>query len=136
MTDVVELPSLVRYVGPKDRRTGHLLPRRWAEVKGKQGRPSHCGIWTRSWRGVHLLDDPTRVRDCPDCSTAIGIDVTVVRPLDIPPRAALRRIAGVAVPSVPAVPLDPQGAHARIPPDHRIRRGPWLPSIPQPGQLD
>jgi hypothetical protein len=125
--------SHLRYVAPTDRAVGHLLPRRWVQERHRHhdARPSLCGqLWTKRWRNAELLD--RQVEDCRPCSIAAGLVVdrppVAIATVPTPRRASVH----LTSPSVRAVVLDPQGAHARLPEDHRLVRGPWLAGIATP----
>lgn len=129
--DLVELPSLLRYARHDERLVGHILPSSWPEpARPRSGRPSLCGVWSGKWRNRDHLPRPADVVDCPDCNRLAGITVRPPTPLDTAPVAGHRTVGLHIVPTAVATALDPQGAHARIGPTHRIRRGPWLASIP------
>lgn len=123
-----------RYAARSGEKLGHLLTRTWTEGAGAAGRPAACGMRRQKWRAVHLFDDPGAYRDCPDCDLAAGIAAPEPKPLDTAPvprrgRTIIDLDPGVRV---PAEPVEPQLAHAAIPSSHRITRGPYLSSIPQP----
>jgi hypothetical protein len=125
------LQSLLRYVAPTDRGTGHLLPNTWTRDKHRNAdaRPSLCrAVWTARWRNTDHID--RHVDPCTECSIAAGL---VEHRPPVPIVRAVRpqqRPVWLTGPSATATALDPQGEHARIPGDHRILRGPYLPSIP------
>lgn len=121
--------SHIRYVSPTDRKVGHLLPRKWIRDRHRHhdARPSICGqIWTSRWRNAELLD--RQVEDCHACLVAAGL-VKDRPPVAIAKPTNRARGPHLTSPSVVAVVLSPHGAHARIPAEHRILRGQWLPSI-------
>lgn len=123
-----------RYAARTGDKLDHLLTRTWVESAGKVGRPAACGMRRQKWRAVHLFDDPSAYRACPDCDRAAGIETADPKPLDTAPVAKRGRTIVDLHPGVrvPAEPVEPQLAHAAIPSSHRITRGAYLTSIPQP----
>lgn len=57
-------------------RIGHLLTRGWEQQQQQPGRgqPAICGARAQKWRAVELFGDAGAFRNCPDCTTAAGLD--------------------------------------------------------------
>lgn len=114
--------------GPK---AGHLLPRAWTPTPGKQGRPSLCGIWRKTWRNTARQDNAADYHACPDCNRAAGIIPADPTPIVPEPRQHTHRADVPIDCRLLAHPVDPQQAHTAMPSTHRALRRTWLPSIPR-----